>query len=198
MLWRPLRAPQEKNDMLHCCRFQLIPVLFISCFALSYMVTYISSTWSYVSHGTESWGEVRSFGCHHLAQYLRSDCRLLLVPASSLSSKPPPIGQAAATTNTPDVLGSEIFPNITSSLIFNYFSFVWDICFKVYINILLWLIFMLWFGFCWWICPQLTDSSLPEVRSGWGCHTPWTGGCCPQWTPGRPPLGHWPDQYRSR
>lgn len=88
--------------------------------------------------------------------------------------------------------------NITSSPVFNYFPFIWDICLKVYINISLWLIIMIWFRFCWWVGLQLTDSSLPEVRSGWGCHTPWIGGCCPQWTPGRPPLGHWPDQYRSR
>lgn len=39
---------------------------------------------------------------------------------------------------------------------------------------------------------------LPEVHSGWGCCTPSSGGCCPQWTPGKPPLGHWPDRYLSK
>lgn len=49
---------------------------------------------------TVSQGEVKSSGCHHPAQCWHNDCLLWLVQASSVSSEPPPIGQAAAwTTN---------------------------------------------------------------------------------------------------
>lgn len=57
---------------------------------------------------------------------------------------------------------------------------------------------IIWFEFWWWAGLHLADSILPEARSGLGCRTPWSEGCYPQRTPGRPPLGRWPGQYLSR